>query len=161
MSTRLKYSAVVSAARLTLVSAVAGGMLATSAYGQSAKDIVGPTPWETVENEPAPKLVLDAPLGEPLSRGALVIQYRTEHLRIVPEVGGAALNVSPRIGHLHVTIDNLPWHWADAGNSNTIIVVGLPAGQHSIRIELAGTDHHVYTGQTVTFTVPGSGETMH
>lgn len=154
MRTGLKNFTSISPVKMALATAIAGGMLATSAYGQNAKDVLGPTPWETIENEPAPKLIVDVPLAEPLSRGAVVIQYRTEHLRIVPEVGIAALNVSPRIGHLHVTVDNLPWHWADANNSNTIIVVGLPAGQHSIRIELAGADHHVYTGQTVTFTAP-------
>src|SRR5262249_6810902 len=112
-------------------------LVASSALAQSAKDILGPTPWETLESEPPPKLIVDPPLAEPLSRGAAVIQYRTEHLRIVTEVGSAALKVSPRIGHLHVTVDDLPWHWADANSSNTIIVVGLPAGPHSIRIELA------------------------
>jgi hypothetical protein len=138
----------------TLAAAAFGSLLATGAAAQSAKDVLGPTPWETVENEPAPKLIVDAPLAEPLARGAVVIQYRAEHLRILPEVGTEALKVSPRIGHLHVTVDNLPWHWADANNSNTLVVVGLPVGRHSIKIELAGTDHHVYTGQTVSFTIP-------
>jgi len=122
---------------------------------------VGATPWETIDNEPAPKLIIDPPLAEPLSRGALVIQYRTENFRILPVVGAAAGKASPRIGHLHVTVDNLPWHWADASASNTIIVVGMPPGQHSIRIELADTEHRVLTGQTVTFVVPGAASHSH
>jgi hypothetical protein len=140
----------------TLAAVAVGSVLATGAFAQSAKEILGPTPFETVENEPAPRLIVDAPLPEPLARGAAVIQYRTENFHIVPVFGADARNVSPRIGHLHVTVDSLPWHWADASDNNTIVVVGLPPGQHKVLIELAGPDHHVFTGQTVTFTVPGA-----
>jgi hypothetical protein len=28
--------------------------------------------------------------------------------------GAGALQASPRIGHLHVIVDDLPWWWADA-----------------------------------------------
>jgi uncharacterized protein DUF6130 len=35
--------------------------------------------------------------------------------------------------------------------------VGLPPGQHKVLIELANPEHHIFTGQTVTFTVPGPG----
>jgi hypothetical protein len=38
----------------------------------------------------------------------------------------------------------------------TIVVVGLPPGQHKVLIELANPEHHVFTGQTVTFTVQGT-----
>ena len=139
--------------KLLAISAV-GMTLATGAVAQTARDVLGPTPWENVDNEPAPKLIVDPPLAEQLARGVAVIQYRTEHLRILPEVGTDALKVSPRIGHLHVTVDHLPWHWADANTSNTIVLAGLPAGKHSLTIELAGTDHHAYTSQTVDFVVP-------
>ena len=52
----------------------------------------------------------------------------TEHLHILPVFGPAALAASPRIGHIHVTVDDSPWHWADA-SGNPIIVKGLPAGR--------------------------------
>ena|SRR5258708_14225780 len=138
----------------SIVSLVIVSGTALNAAAQTAESVLGPTPWETVDNEPPAKLIVDPPLAEPLARGAVVIQYRTENFRIVPEVGAAALNVSPRIGHIHVTVDDLPWHWADAGTSNTIIVVGLPTGHHSISIDLAAPDHHVVTGQRVSFDVP-------
>ena len=51
-----------------------------------------------------PKLVVDAPLPEPLSRGVALIRYRTENLQILPVFGPQALDVSPRIGHLHVAV---------------------------------------------------------
>jgi len=68
-----------------------------------------------------------------------------------------ALNVSPRVGHLHITVDDLPWHWADTSDNNTIDLVGLPPGQHKVLIELVNSEHHVFAGQgrTVAFTVPG------
>lgn len=145
----------------TIAAIAAGTVITTSALAQSAKDVVGATPWETVANEPAPKLIVDPPLAEPLSRGAAVIQYRTENFRIVPVVGAAAIGVSPRVGHLHITVDDLPWHWADASTGNTIIVVGLPPGPHKINIDLADPQHHVLTGQTMRFTVPTGASSTH
>ena len=38
--------------------------------------------------------------------------------------GKGALGVSPRIGHIHITVDDLPWHFVDA-SGETIILVGL------------------------------------
>ena len=107
-----------------------------------------------VANEPAPKLIVDAPIAGALARGVALIPYRVENLRILPVVGAAAEDVSPRVGHLHITVDNLPWHWAEFSNDGTIVVAELPAGPHSVKIDLAGPNHHVFTGQTVAFTVP-------
>jgi hypothetical protein len=71
--------------------------------------------------------------------------------------GAGAANVSPRVGHLHITVDDLPWHWADASDNNTVDIVGLPPGQHKLLIELVNAERHVFAGQeqTVAFTVPG------
>ena len=76
--------------------ALATAALASAAGAQSVKEVVGTTPWETVNNEPPPKLLVDPPLPEPLSRGAIVIQYRVENFHILPLVGAAAVGVSPR-----------------------------------------------------------------
>jgi hypothetical protein len=79
-----------------------------------------------------------------------------ENVRIAPVFGAAALNVSPRVGHLHITVDDLPWLWADASDLGTVDVAGLPPGQHKVKIELVDANHNVFPGQvaTVTFTVP-------
>src|SRR3712207_3324990 len=87
----------------------AGTLLATSASAQSAKDVRGPSPLVAIENEAPPKLIVDPPLPDPLALGRVFIQYRTENLRVLPVFGTGALEVSPRIGHLHVTVDDLPW----------------------------------------------------
>jgi hypothetical protein len=55
-----------------------------------------------------------------------------------------------------VTVDDLPWHWGDFSGTDTIVLVGLPPGQHKVLVELANPVHHVLAAQTVTFTVPGS-----
>lgn len=108
-----------------------------------------------VENEPAPKLYVEPPVAGPLaSRGVAIIPYRTENFRILPIFGAGAGTVSPRAGHLHVTLDDLPWQWADAGGTGAIILAGLPAGEHKLRVELATPEHRILIGQTVTFTVP-------
>lgn len=139
----------------TLAAVAAGTVLATSAFAQSAREVRGPSPFVAIENEPAPKLIVDPPLPDQLARGIVQIQYRVENVHIVPVFGAGALNVSPRVGHLHVTVDDLPWHWADTSDNNTIDVVGLPPGQHKVLIELVNPQHQVFTGRTVTFTVPG------
>jgi Family of unknown function (DUF6130) len=140
----------------TLAAVGAGTVLATSAFAQSARDVRGGSPYAAIENEPAPKLIVDPPLPDQLARGLIQIQYRVENVHIVPVFGAGALSVSPRIGHLHITVDDLPWHWADASDSNTVDLVGLPPGQHKVLIELVDAAHHVFPGQakTVTFTVP-------
>jgi hypothetical protein len=61
--------------------------------------------------------------------------------------------VSPRIGHIHVTVDDAPWHFVDA-SGETVIVVGLKPGPHKVLIKLADPTHKVITRETVTFTVP-------
>jgi hypothetical protein len=140
----------------TLVAVAVGTVLATSALAQSAREVRGPSPFAiAIENEPAPKLIVDPPLPGPLARGAVLIPFRVENLRILPVLGAAARNLSPRVGHVHVTVDDLPWRWGDFSANNTIVVVGLPPGQHKVLIELADPEHRIFTGQTVTFTVPG------
>ena len=109
--------------------------------------------------EPAAKLVVDAPLAEPLaSRGVVVIPYCAEHLHIAPIFGPGALTVSPRVGHVHVTVDEAPWHWADA-SGGPLILQGLPPGPHEVLIELANANHQVIDKGTVKFTVPARAAT--
>lgn len=123
---------------------------------QSAKQVRGATPYIEIKNEPAPNLIVDPPLPEGLALGVVWIQYRVENLRIVPVFGEGATKVSPRVGHLHITVDDLPWWWADASDNNTIDIAGLPVGQHKVRIELVNANHQIVPGQTktVAFTLP-------
>jgi hypothetical protein len=131
----------------------ASSVVAAGAAAQSARDVRGPSPLVTIENEAPAKLVVDPPLAEPLALGRVFIQYRTENLRVVPVFGQGALDVSPRIGHVHITVDDAPWHFVDA-SGETVILVGLPPGPHKVLFELADPTHKVITSQTVTFTVP-------
>lgn len=126
---------------------------ATSASAQSAKDIRGASPLIAIDNEAPPKLIVDPPLPEPLAQGRVFIQYRTENLRVLPVFGKGALEVSPRIGHIHITVDDAPWHFVDA-SGETIILVGLKPGSHQVLIELADPTHKVITSETVTFVLP-------
>jgi hypothetical protein len=130
---------------------------------QSARDIRGGSPYVAIENEPAPKLIVDPPLPEGLAQGVFWAQYRVENLRIVPVFGAGALQVSPRVGHLHIIVDDLPWWWADASDNNTVDIAGLPPGQHKVKIELVDANHNVFPGQskTVTFTIPEGATHSH
>jgi hypothetical protein len=118
--------------------------IATIATTQSAKDIRGPSPLIAIANEPPAKLIVDPPLPEPLAQGRVFIQYRTENLRVLPVFGNGALDVSPRLGHVHITVDDAPWHFVDA-SGETIILVGLEPGPHKVLIPgRTGTCLHRY-----------------
>ena len=130
--------------------------LTTTALAQSAGEARLPSQFVPIENEPTPRLFVDPPLPGPLARGAVLIPYRVENLRILPVLGMTAMDLSPRVGHLHVTVDDLPWRWGEFGAHNTIVVVGLPPGEHKVLIELADPEHRIFTGETVTFTIPGA-----
>lgn len=110
-------------------------LVGASAAAQTAREVRGAAAVEPLQHEPPAKVTTDAPLAEPLARGVVFIRYRTENLHILPVYGPAALAVSPRIGHIHVTVDGAAWHWEDA-SGNPIIVNGLAPGRHTIRIEL-------------------------
>jgi len=124
----------------------------------SAKDVRGASPYLEIANEPAPKLIVDEPLPNLLGQGVVWIQWRVENVNIVPVFGKGALHVSPRAGHLHVHVDDVPWWWADASNINTIDLAGLPPGPHKIRVVLVDANHEPFPGQsrTVAFTIPAS-----
>jgi hypothetical protein len=153
-------------ALLLFAAAVVAGVLAVRAHtptrtgaepaAQSAKDVRGASPYATIENEPEPRLIVDPPLPDLLERGVVWIQWRVENVQILPVFGKEALNVSPRVGHLHVQVDDLPWWWADPSNVNTIDMAGMPPGPHKVKISLVSANHEVFPGQskTVTFTVP-------
>jgi hypothetical protein len=71
----------------------------------------------------------------------------------VPVFGPAALDVSPRIGHIHVTVNDAPWHWADA-SGEPLIMNGFPAGPHKVLIELVNANHQTLDKRGVTFVIP-------
>jgi len=140
----------------TLAAVAAGTVLATSAFAQSAREIRGASPYDMLDNQPAAKLIVDPPLPGPLARGLFQAQYRVENVRIVQVFGAGALNASPRIGHLHINVDDLPWLWADASDNNTVDIAGFPPGEHKVKIDLVDANHSVFPGQSVTlnFIVP-------
>src|SRR5262245_19814170 len=145
------------------ITVAVGALLAVVSFAQSAKEIRGTTPYAAIENEPAPKLIVDPPLPDLLPQGVVWIQWRVENVHIVPVFGKGALNVSPRVGLLHVNVDDLPWLWADASGINTIDLAGLPPGPHKVRIDLVDANHELFPGQSkvVTFTVPKGAPRSH
>ena len=130
---------------------------------RSAREVRGPTPYLAVANEPPPRLIVDEALPDLLDKGIVWIQYRTENCRILPVFGKDALDVSPRVGHLHIHVDDLPWLWADASDLNTVDIAGMPPGEHKVLIELVDANHQAFPGQakTVKFTVPKTASPSH
>lgn len=130
----------------TLATAPAGAAPLASAPGFV-------TPLQPIADEPPARLIAGEPVPDQLARGRAIIPYRTENLIIRPVFGDAALGVSPRIGHIHVTVDDAAWHWADA-SGEPLIITGLPAGPHKVLIELEGPTHRPLDRAEVRFTIP-------
>jgi len=141
--------------RVGTLIAIAVALNAISAAAQTAKEVKGATPLVAVPNEAPAKLIVDPPIPEQLALGRVFIQYRTEHLRIMPVFGSAAVAVSPRLGHLHYYVDDQSWPTVDT-SGETVVLVGLKPGQHRVKLELADATHQPIPAAThlVEFTVP-------
>jgi len=139
----------------SVVVGIAYLLYSLSGWAQTAREVKGPTPLVAIQNEPPAKLIVDPPIPEQLALGRVFIQYRTENLRILPVFGKAALEVSPRVGHMHYFLDNQSWPTVDT-SGETVVFVGLPPGPHKVRFELADAIHRPIPGasQVVEFTVP-------
>ncbi|MWV14321.1 hypothetical protein F3I62_19645 [Pseudomonas sp. R-28-1W-6] len=124
-----------------------------TASSQAADGVSQPPAILPLQSEAGPKLIAYPPLAEPLARGVVIVQYRAENIRVMPVFGKEAADVSPRLGHLHVTVDDTPGTWAHT-SGDPIIVVGLKPGQHRILLEVADPTHKILTSTEVTFTVP-------
>jgi len=130
-----------------------GAFFCAVACGQGAQDPNQPPAILPSESETAPILVAYPPLAEPLARGVVIIQYRVEHARIMPVFGKAAADVSPRLSHLHVTVDDWKGTWAHT-SEDPIILVGLTPGTHKVLLEVADPTHKILTNTVVSFIVP-------
>jgi len=103
--------------------------------------------------QPGAKLIVEPPAPELLAKGLVSIQYRTENVRIMPVFGPDALKITPRVGHLHVRLDDAPWGWTYA-SGQPVIVNGLSPGRHRIQVELADANHQALAQNVVEFEVP-------
>jgi hypothetical protein len=139
----------------SLVCLAAVMLCAVVGVAQDARDSCGPaTVIPLSGEEPAAKLLVDPPLAGPVSsRGVAVIAYCAQNLRLMPVFGPSALAVSPRIGHVHVRVDDASYVWADA-SGNPIILMGLSPGPHKVLIELMDTNHHKLDEGAVRFVDP-------
>src|SRR6185369_14511914 len=82
-----------------------------------------------------------------------------------PERGGAeahrrstssrAAGPGPRLGHLHYYVDGQSWPIVDT-SGETVVLVGLTPGPHTVRLELADATHKPIAGasQLVEFSIP-------
>lgn len=115
--------------------------------------LVGGMAGAKASDAPAPRLLVDDPLPETLARGLVVLNYRAEHLQFHPLFKPAPVDTTTPIGHLHVTVDDSPWHWADA-SGEPLVIQGLTAGPHKILVELANAKHQVIDSKTVEVEIP-------
>ncbi|KQV85926.1 hypothetical protein ASD15_30290 [Massilia sp. Root351] len=144
-------------------SAAASAQTGAASAAPGGADTGRPAAVIPLESEPAPKLIAYAPLPDALARGVVIIQHRTENLRILPVFGKEAVAVSPHLGHLHVTVDDWKGTWAHT-SADPLILVGLTPGPHKVLLEIADPSHKILGSQTVSFTVPpkkGASEHAH
>jgi Family of unknown function (DUF6130) len=128
---------------------------AAVALAQSPNDGCGLTGViPLTSEEPPAKLVVFPPLAAALAaRGVAIIPYCAQNLHLAPVFGPNALAVSPRVGHIHVRVDDASWVWADA-SGQPVILMGLSPGPHKVLIELNDANHRALDERLVTFVVP-------
>jgi len=120
----------------SLLSVAAIVLYAITAMAQNATDACRLTEViPLTASEPPAKIIIDPPLAGPLASR------------------GVVMAVSPRVGHVHVRLDDAPWVWADA-SGNPIILMGLPPGPHKVLLELEDANHHTLDKRTVSFVIP-------
>jgi len=144
----------------TMVRFVLAIVSGTALHAISSAQTDRPPAVLPLATEPEAKLIAYPPQPDALARGVVIIQFRTENLRIMPVFGAKAAEVSPRIGHVHVTVDGRAGTWAHT-SLDPVIIVGLPPGPHKILMELANPDHKILTAETVDVTVPVKGGKPH
>lgn len=130
----------------TIVSLVLGVLLFGAAASLTSQA-------QSPAEQPAAKLMVDPPVPELLAKGVVAINYRTENMRILPVFGPEALTISPRIGHMHITVDDSPLVWGNT-SGEPVIINGLPPGPHKIGIALTDANHKVVAQEIVKFDVP-------
>lgn len=124
----------------------------------TARLVRGEASMLPVADEPPAKLFVDPPLPHILKRGMVLMQFRTENLQVVPVFGPDAVRVSPRLGHLHVRVDDSPWAWSHTSGDD-LIINRLTAGPHKIHIELANANHQILAKEVVQVEVPEGSHT--
>ncbi|HEX8910980.1 MAG TPA: DUF6130 family protein [Humisphaera sp.] len=148
-------------AAVAACSVIAGGCSAVGTEHSSAGSPGSPpAPVIPLASQPPARVFVDPPDKGQLALGRVVVRYRTENLRIVPVYGPAALDVSPRVGHLHVTVDDASWHWLDA-SGDPIVLNGFAPGPHKLLVELADANHKILDSATVRFEIPHVTATEH
>jgi hypothetical protein len=156
--TILAASAAAAVSGLVFLTSIGGQQALPSAeaqapVGQAPTPMADPGGLAQLAEQPRAKILIDPPQPEPLARGVALIRFRTENLQTVPVFGPAAAAVSPRIGHLHLTLDDASWHWGHTSNDPVIVAV-LPPGPHKILFELADANHKVLAQEVLKFEVP-------
>jgi hypothetical protein len=97
--------------------------------------------------------VIESPAPDATVSGPAIITFRVENARMTSVFAPAAADAgSLRGAHLHVKVDSAPWHWIHA-TADPVVVSALPPGTHTVRLELADTNHRPLDAQTVTFTI--------
>jgi hypothetical protein len=100
-----------------------------------------------------PSVTILSPLPGEAVQGVAVIRFRTENVSITSPFLPAVEGGGPfPPGHLHVSVDGAPWHWIHS-TSDPVVITPLPAGEHTVELELAGADHRPLDVQSVHFTV--------
>jgi hypothetical protein len=100
----------------------------------------------------APTLSIESPTAGQVVPGVAIIRFRTENVSITSLFVPPAQQRNAIPAHLHVSVDGAAWHWVHS-TSDPIVITPLPAGEHTVTLELAGADHRPLDTRSVRFTV--------
>jgi hypothetical protein len=100
-----------------------------------------------------PSLTIQSPAAGEIVKGVAIIRFQVENVSITSPFAatGTQRGALPAV-HVHVTVDGTPWHWVHS-SADPVVVTPLPAGEHTVALELAGADHRPLVARSVRFTV--------
>jgi hypothetical protein len=141
-------------------------VLAATACVRDAQARSASFPRDSVVTAGRPRVTIQSPTTVEVLQGVTIIRFRAEHVTIASPFAGTEVSRGPLpTAHLHVTVDGTAWHWMHT-TLDPVVVTPLPAGEHTVALELAGSDHRPLDVQTVRFTVaartaPGTAHGSH
>jgi hypothetical protein len=112
-----------------------------------------PPPLVRTTVKESPTISIQSPTVGEVVQGVAIIRFKTENISLEsPFLPADQRRSTLPAGHLHVTVDGTAWHWVHS-STDPVVITPLPAGEHTVELELAAANHRPLASQTVRFTV--------
>lgn len=146
--------------RISVLGMLMAGLLATPIVNAAENSDAPATLTATAapaDVQLAPRLTLQEPDADILKDGYVYLPFTVENVTLLPmypEINGTEVTqLTPRIGHLHVGVDDNAWVWIQTTPA-PIYLGPLTPEPHKIRVDLVDAAHNPLVSRVASFVVP-------